>query len=279
VGLFFTDLAPREQKRGGAWQNSLIVAMPSSDRNEPQVGLICANLAEGVGGRPALLSHDEVEVIFHEFGHLMHHLLTEVEVRSLAATNVAWDFVELPSQIMENWCWEREALDLFARHHETGDALPEELFRSMRRARTFRAASAMMRQLGFAAVDLALHVDYEPARDGDLLAYARAVQAPYAPAPLPDDYAMLCSFLHLFGHPVGYAGAYYSYKWAEVLDADAFTAFRRAGVFSREAGERFRRIILARGDSRDPAELYRELMGRDPELGALLARSGLAAEA
>ncbi|MCA9711107.1 MAG: M3 family peptidase, partial [Myxococcales bacterium] len=190
--------------------------------------------------------------------------------------NVAWDFVELPSQIMENFCWERPCLDLFARHWETGETIPTELFEKMTRARTYRAANAMMRQLGFAAVDLLLHVDVDPVAEPDLLGRARALLAEHAATPLPDDYGMIASFSHLFAHPVGYAAAYYSYKWAEVLDADAFTRFRDEGLFSPEVGAQFRDKVLAQGDSRDPMELYVDFMGREPSVQPLLERSGLA---
>jgi oligopeptidase A len=209
----------------------------------------------------------------------MHHASSQVEVRTLAGTNVAWDFVELPSQIMENWCWEREALDLFARHYQTGEAIPTALLEPMRAARTFRAASAMLRQLGFAEVDLALHMDWDPKSGVDPVAMGREILERFAPVPLPSDHAMLAAFSHLFSSPVGYAAGYYSYKWAEVLDADAFSRFKNEGLFDRGVGAAFRAEILARGDSEDPMVLYRRFMGREPRLEALLERDGLVASA
>ena len=276
LGGFYADWYPRDNKRGGAWMDALITGGPAADGFRPHLGVICGNLTPPVGGKPALLTHREVETIFHEFGHLLHHLLSRVEIRTLAGTNVAWDFVELPSQIMENWCWEREALDLFARHWETGALVPEDLFQKMKRARTFRAANAQMRQLGFGFLDLLLHIRYAPQTDGDPVDYTRRILQQFSPAPLPADHAMIAAFTHLFGSAVGYGAGYYSYKWAEVLDADAFTRFREHGIFSREIGAAFRNDILARGDSEDPATLYRQFMGRDPDPSALLVRSGLA---
>jgi oligopeptidase A len=193
----------------------------------------------------------------------------------LSGTNVPWDFVELPSQIMENWCMEREALHLFARHYQTGEAIPDELFEKMKRARTFRSANAQMRQLGFAMVDLKLHREYDLERDADVMTYAREILLPFAPTSLPGNYGMIASFTHLFASPVAYGAGYYSYKWAEVLDADAFTRFRKEGIFNSRAGEEYRRRILERGDSDDPAQLYRDFMGRDPDSSALLERLGL----
>jgi len=276
LAAFYVDLFPRENKRGGAWMNGLVSAAYDEAVPRPHLGLFCANVNPPVGGKPALLTHREVETLFHEFGHLLHHCFSRVSVRSLAGTNVAWDFVELPSQIMENWCWERRGLDLFAAHFETGDRIPDALYDKMIRARTYRAANAQMRQLGFATVDLALHRDFNAERDGDVMTYGRALLQTHSPVELPDDYAMLAGFSHIFAHPVGYAAGYYSYKWAEVLDADAFTRFKKEGVTSREVGRAFRESILSKGNSQDPAELYRDFMGRDPRLEPLLERAGLA---
>jgi len=275
IAAFYVDLFPRENKRGGAWMNALISAAHHEEPHSPHLGLFCANVNPPVGGKPALLTHREVETLFHEFGHLLHHCFSRVSVRSLAGTNVAWDFVELPSQIMENWCWERSGLDLFAAHYETGERIPDELYEKMVRARTYRAANAQMRQLGFAGVDLALHQDYEPERDGEVMAYAREILQGYSAAKLPENYAMLAGFGHVFAHPVGYAAGYYSYKWAEVLDADAFTRFKKEGITNPEVGRAFRDRILSKGNSEEPEKLYRDFMGRNPELGPLLERAGL----
>jgi len=273
LARFYADWFPRDNKRGGAWMDSFVTGGPSPEGFRPHVGFVCGNLTAPLPDRPSLLTHREVETIFHEFGHLLHHCLSQVEIRSLAGTNVAWDFVELPSQIMENWCWERVSLDLFARHYQTGELIPAGLFDKMVRARTFRAANAQMRQLGLATLDLTLHRNFDP--NEPVVDQANRILAPFASAPVPEGYAMVCAFTHLFADPVGYGAGYYSYKWAEVLDADAFTRFLHEGVFNSETGRHFRTTILEKGNSQEPAELFRAFMGRDPDPSALLVRLGL----
>ena len=275
LGVFYVDLHPREEKVGGAWMSPLRTVAVRGERREPHLALLAANVTPPTEGRPALLSLQEARTLFHEFGHLMHQLLSSSPLRSLGGTNVAWDFVELPSQIMENWLYERDVLDLFARHVDSGAPLPDELYEGMRRARTFRAASAAMRQLGFAELDLALHLDFRGETPEALLDFSRRVLQAHAPAPLPEDDAMVTGFAHLFASPVGYAGGYYSYKWAEMLEADAFGLFAERGVLDREVGMAFRRKVLERGDEADPMTLFVDFVGREPDPEAMLRRDGL----
>ncbi len=277
LGGFYLDLFPRETKRDGAWMAGVVDRMPGTHQELENIAIVVGNMTPSrTPGKAALLNHREVETLFHEFGHMMHHVLSDVAIRGLAGTRVASDFVELPSMIMENWCWQPEALDRFAGHFESGASIPFDVKKRMLEARTYRAANALMRQLGFSTLDLLLHTSYDSAKDGDVMAYARAVSADFSPVSAPPEYAMLASFSHLFGSAYGYAAGYYSYQWSEVLEADAFGKFREGGILSREVGDRFRRTILARGDTDDPAALYRAFLGREPDVAALLERLGIA---
>ena len=274
VGGFYLDPYAREDKRGGAWMADCVGRRRTPAGIQRPVAFVTCNFAPPVGGKPALLTHDEVTTLFHEFGHALHHLLTRVDTAPVAGiSGVSWDAVELPSQFMENWCWQREALDLFARHHETGEPMPEDLFRRMTDARNFMSGLMMLRQIEFSLFDFLLHRDYDPAQGARVQATLDAVRAEVAVMTPPEWNRFAHGFAHIFAG--GYAAGYYSYKWAEVLSADAFDAFEEAGIFDAETGARFREEILETGGSREALENFVAFRGREPDLGPLLRQSGL----
>lgn len=270
LGSFYTDWFPRDTKRQGAWMDSLVSGGPTRDGAfDPHLAFIGGNFSPPTASRPALLTHREVCTLFHEFGHLLHHTCSRVEIAGRGGVNVAWDWVEVPSQIMENWCWQRPALDLFARHWETGEALPSRLLDRLLAARRFMGGWLQMRQLSFADLDLGLHRDYTETEQ--VMDYAARRLRPFAPSDRFVERHILPSFAHLFGG--GYASAYYSYLWSETLEADAFSRFEAEGVFNERTGRAFLECVLSQGDRRDPEDLFREFMGRGPDPGALIRRN------
>ena len=274
IGGIYFDIHPRKSKRGGAWMTDLLDGYTDEhgDWHHP-VAAICSNLTPSTESNPSLLTHREVETLFHEFGHALHHLFGRVKYRSMNGSNVAWDFVELPSQIMENFCWDRATLDMFARHYITNEPIPQELFDKMTKSRNYAAGCSMMGQLSYAKLDLELHQNYKFYAKGDIESKLRKTLKTYRTKFSEDVPTITLSFHHVFGG--GYAAGYYSYKWAEVLDADAFNKFKENGVLSREIGQQFRDQILSRGDSEEADVLFRNFMGRDPDIEALFIRSGL----
>ena len=270
LGSFYTDWFPRETKRQGAWMDGLIAGGPAPDGGfHPHLAFIGGNFNPPTATGPALLTHSEVRTLFHEFGHLLHHTASRVEVRARGGVKVAWDWVEVPSQIMENWCWEREALDLFARHHETGEPLPDPMLERLLAARRFMGGWLQMRQLSFANLDLELHRTWRG--EVPVMEYAASALRPFMPSDRFVERHILPSFAHLFAG--GYASAYYSYIWSETLEADAFSRFAEEGVLNPAAGRAFRDRVLSQGDRRDPEDLFRDFMGRDPDAGALIRRN------
>jgi oligopeptidase A len=278
VGSFYTDLYARPNKRGGAWVDSCIARANLAGRLETPVSYLVCNFNSPAGDVPSLLTHNEAVTLFHEFGHTLHHLLTEVDYPSLSGINgVAWDAVELPSQFLENFVWRPEVLASLARHFETGEPLPADKLETMQRSRTFLAGLGLVRQLEFALFDFRLHHEYSPEHGARVHEILADVRREVAVVPVPAFNRFPNTFAHVFGG--GYAAGYYSYKWAEVLAADAFGAFEESGLFDHSTAERFRRAILAVGGSRNALDAFVEFRGRPPELEALLRQSGIATPA
>ena len=278
LGLLYTDFFPREGKQSGAWMNNLQEQYhtASGEDHRPHIVLVM-NFTPPTEGHPALLTPGEVRTFLHEFGHALHGMFASARYSSLSGTNVVRDFVELPSQLMENWLDERSWLLTFARHYETGETLPEDLILRMERAKHFLVGYAACRQLSFGYLDMAWHTITEPLSEAiDTKAFEEhAWQRATLLAPSPAPCQMSTSFGHIFSG--GYAAGYYGYKWAEVLDADAFAAFQEEGIFSRATAERFRREVLSQGDKRDAEQLYEAFRGKAPTVDALLRRDGVKA--
>jgi oligopeptidase A len=276
-GSFYLDLYARQGKRGGAWMADFVGRRVHADGElQNPVAFLTCNFSKPVGGKPALFTHDEVLTLFHEFGHGLHHMLTQVDTAGLSGINgVEWDAVELPSQFLENWCWEPEALALISGHYETGEPLPQELLDKMLAARNYQSAMQMMRQLEFSLFDMRIHHEFDEskgARISEILSEVREQTS----VRIPPEYNR---FQHSFGHIFagGYAAGYYSYKWAEVLSSDAFARFEEEGIFSAATGRDFLQVILERGGSRKAGDLFQEFRGREPSVEPLLRHSGIKA--
>jgi oligopeptidase A len=275
IGQFYLDLYAREAKRGGAWMDDAINRRRLGNRVQTPVAFLTCNFSGPVGGRPALFTHSEVNTLFHEFGHGLHQLLTQVDELGVAGINgVEWDAVELPSQFMENFCWEWDVVAPMSRHLDTGEAIPRALFERMIAAKNFQSGMQFVRQLEFALFDMRLHYGFDPAKD-DILALLAEVRAKVAVVPASAYNRFPNQFSHIFAG--GYAAGYYSYKWAEVLSSDAYGAFEEGGVLNPVIGERFRREVLGSGGSRPALESFVAFRGRKPQIDALLRHNGMTA--
>jgi len=276
IAGFYLDLYAREGKRGGAWMDECRVRRRHEGELQLPVAYLTCNFTRPVGDKPAALTHDEVTTLFHEFGHGLHHMLTQQDVADISGINgVAWDAVELPSQFMENFCWEREGLDLISGHVDSGEPLPDELFKRLTAARNFQSAMGMLRQVELSLFDFRLHLEKAAPSATDIQALLDEVRDAVSVVPRVEFNRFQNGFGHIFAG--GYAAGYYSYKWAEVLSADAWSAFEEAGIFDPETGSRFRREILEQGGARDAAELFKAFRGREPSIDPLLIQSGIRA--
>ncbi len=277
-GQFYLDLYARPQKRGGAWMDECASRFVTRDHSQTPVAYLTCNFSPPVGDKPALFTHDEVETLFHEFGHGLHHMLTRIDYPSVSGiSGVSWDAVELPSQFMENWCWEHEALDLISGHHESGEPIPDEMFARMRAAKNFQSGMQMVRQLEFSIFDMRIHQEFSPELGDRIYEILQQVRSEVAVIQPPEFNRFAYGFSHIFGG--GYAAGYCSYKWAEVPSADAFSQFEKNGIFDQNTGESFLQSILEQGGSRDAMELFVAFRGREPKIDALLRHCGIPADA
>ncbi|MCG8487565.1 MAG: oligopeptidase A [Chromatiales bacterium] len=273
-GQFYLDLYARPKKRGGAWMDECATRFFTDSLDQVPVAYLTCNFSPPVGEQPALFTHDEVETLFHEFGHGLHHMLTRIDYPAVAGINgVAWDAVELPSQFMENWCWEQQALELISGHVESGEPIPDELYQRLHGAKNFQSAMQMVRQLEFSIFDFRIHQEYDPEQGGRIYQILNEVREQVSVVTPPDWNRFPHGFSHIFAG--GYAAGYYSYKWAEVLSADAFSRFEEQGIFSQEAGQAFLEEVLEQGGSKDAMELFVAFRGREPQIEPLLRHSGI----
>ncbi len=272
VAIFYADFHPRAGKRGGAWMTSFKSQYMKDGINvRPHISNVC-NFTKPTASKPSLLTFNEVTTLFHEFGHGLHGILANTTYPSLSGTSVYWDFVELPSQVMENWCYEKEALELFATHYKTGEVIPMELVAKIKASSTFQEGMATLRQLSFSFLDMAWH-GTDPSNITDVKAYEQKAFEGTSLFPDTPETCMSTAFAHIFQG--GYASGYYSYKWAEVLDADAFAYFKEQGIFNKEVATKFKEHVLSKGGTENPMVLYKRFRGAEPKVEALLERAGL----
>ena len=272
ISLFYADFHPRPGKRNGAWMTSYKPQMKKNDENRrPHVSIVC-NFTKPTPSKPSLLTFNEVTTLFHEFGHALHGMLANTTYPGLSGTSVYWDFVELPSQIMENWCYEKEALELFAKHYETGELIPMELVHKIKESATFMEGMATLRQLSFGMLDMSWHTQ-DPRDITDVKAHEKNTFDKTSLFPDVAENCMSTAFSHIFQG--GYSAGYYSYKWAEVLDADAFEYFKENGIFNKEIATKFKENVLSKGGTENPMKLYKRFRGQEPKPEALLKRAGL----
>jgi len=274
IGQLYADLYVRKHKRGGAWMDTCIHRRIKGEQTQLPVAFLTCNFTPPIGNDPALLTHNEVETLFHEFGHTLHHLLTQIDEMSVAGINgVAWDAVELPSQFLENWCWHEESLNLIAQHYQNQESLPSELLQKMRAAKNFQSGMQTLRQVEFAFFDMQLHAGYQKDQDNNVQHVLDTVREQVAVLTPPSSNRFQNSFSHIFAG--GYSAGYYSYKWSEVLSADAFSRFEEEGIFNPQTGADFLTAILQRGGSEDANTLFIEFRGREPKIDALLQHTGI----